>query len=185
METSHIKLAGIQSDLGILIGNPNAPVTLVEYINVRCPFCKQWFFDSKDLLANYRNTGKIKQLIKLYDKESPGLQMGNVMHRFIPTINSEDTLKVMELIYQTQDEWGNLAQVEQLEKIAAFAENTLQLTPQDVEEQQIAIIREAEKAGIQFVPTMIVNSHIFDQKIESDKLQHWLDEAYHQALSSR
>lgn len=184
MDTTHITLTGIQSDLGILIGNPDAPVTLVEYINVRCPFCKQWFFDSKDLLADYRNNGKVKQLIKLYDKESPGLQMGNVMHRFIPTINSEDTLKVLELIYQTQEEWGNLDQVEQLEKIATFAKNTLQLIPQDVEEQQIAIIKEAKKAGIQFVPTMVVNSHIFDQKIESSKLQDLLDEAYIHALSS-
>jgi len=42
------------------IGNPNAPVTIIEFSDLQCPFCKK-FYDStlKDLKTNYIDTGKV------------------------------------------------------------------------------------------------------------------------------
>jgi len=42
------------------IGNPNAPVTVIEFSDLQCPFCKK-FYDStlKDLKTNYIDTGKV------------------------------------------------------------------------------------------------------------------------------
>ena len=42
------------------IGDPNAPVTVIEFSDLQCPFCKK-FYDStlKDLKTNYIDTGKV------------------------------------------------------------------------------------------------------------------------------
>ena len=42
------------------IGNPNAPVTVIEFSDLQCPFCKKFYdLTLKDLKTNYIDTGKV------------------------------------------------------------------------------------------------------------------------------
>jgi protein-disulfide isomerase len=46
---------------GLTLGNPKAPVTMVEYIDLQCPFCQQ--FETQvmpDIIKKYVKTGKVK-----------------------------------------------------------------------------------------------------------------------------
>jgi protein-disulfide isomerase len=46
---------------GLTLGNPKAPVTMIEYIDLQCPFCQQ--FETQvmpDIIAKYVRTGKVK-----------------------------------------------------------------------------------------------------------------------------
>jgi protein-disulfide isomerase len=46
---------------GLTLGNPKAPVTMVEYIDLQCPFCQQ--FETQvmpDIIKTYVRTGKVK-----------------------------------------------------------------------------------------------------------------------------
>jgi len=46
-------------------GNPNAPVTVVEFSDFQCPFCLRFFDQTLPLIEeNYINTGKIKLVYK-------------------------------------------------------------------------------------------------------------------------
>jgi protein-disulfide isomerase len=46
---------------GHVIGNPNAKVTVVEFGDYQCPFCKDFYQNSERQIVNdYVNTGKIK-----------------------------------------------------------------------------------------------------------------------------
>ncbi len=46
-------------------GNPNAPVTVVEFSDFQCPFCSRFFTQTLPLLEeNYIDTGKIKLVYK-------------------------------------------------------------------------------------------------------------------------
>ena len=42
---------------------------MIEFINVRCPYCRKWFEESKELLAQSVKSGKVERIIKLFDKE--------------------------------------------------------------------------------------------------------------------
>lgn len=48
-----------------VLGNPNAPVTLIEYGDYQCPFCGQFFSQTQpQIVANYVNTGKVKMVFR-------------------------------------------------------------------------------------------------------------------------
>ena len=48
-----------------ILGNANAPVTLVEYGDYQCPFCTRYFQTIQPLIVtNYVNTGKVKMVFR-------------------------------------------------------------------------------------------------------------------------
>ncbi|MCL4353667.1 DsbA family protein [Patescibacteria group bacterium] len=50
-----------------IMGNKNAPVTVVEFADFQCPFCERWFKDVEpQLIKDYVNTGKIKFAYRNY-----------------------------------------------------------------------------------------------------------------------
>jgi protein-disulfide isomerase len=53
-------LAGIQQD-GINLGNPGAPVRLVEFADLQCPYCREYSLQTlPTLVQDYVRTGKVR-----------------------------------------------------------------------------------------------------------------------------
>ena len=47
------------------LGDPNAPITLVEFGDYQCHFCNVFFHNTEeDIFENYIQTGKVKMLFK-------------------------------------------------------------------------------------------------------------------------
>ena len=52
--------AGIEQQ-GVALGSPDAPVTLVEYADLQCPYCAQWSRETLPVLVDeYVATGKLR-----------------------------------------------------------------------------------------------------------------------------
>jgi len=48
-------------------GDPNAKVTVIEFADLRCPFCEQWFQNIEpNLIKDYVNPGKVKFYFRNY-----------------------------------------------------------------------------------------------------------------------
>jgi len=55
-----------------LLGNANAPVTLIEFGDYQCHFCNVFFHSTEDdILKNYVETGKVKMIFKDYNIIGP------------------------------------------------------------------------------------------------------------------
>ena len=117
MDISIIKAQETNAVTGIHIGDPSAK-PIVEFMNLRCPYCRQWFEESLPILGEAVAAGKLRRVIKLFDKEKESLQRGNVMHRFVSSTDPQATSAEITKIYQTQDEWGHLSLPEKLQEIA-------------------------------------------------------------------
>lgn len=58
-----VKVVQVTADDHIL-GNPNAPVKVVEYTDLECPFCKQFHATMKQIMAEYGPSGKVAWVIR-------------------------------------------------------------------------------------------------------------------------
>jgi hypothetical protein len=169
MDISVIKADQTNSDYGIHIGN-NKDKQMIEFINLRCPYSRDWFFASKDILNNAVEEGRLERIIKLTDKSKDSLQRGNVMHRFVTTDNPEQALADIEKIFNSQEDWAYLS----LPQVEDYAKNVLGLTEHNHKDYAKEIADEADKANIKFVPTIILDENIFDESIEPDLLKSYV-----------
>ncbi|MEI5993074.1 DsbA family protein [Candidatus Enterococcus mansonii] len=171
MDISIIDATKVTTKNGLMIGEDSAPVKIVEFMNVRCPYCKKWFEESFDLLNKYVEEGKVQRIIKLFDKEKESLQRGNVMHHHINYDLPKKALLDIKQMYATQDQWGHLS----LEDVAVFAEDNLQLAKKEDPAIVEAVIAEATAANIKFVPTIVIGDHIFDESVTTEELIRYIE----------
>src|SRR5262245_18505735 len=58
-------LRGIPQE-GLRLGNPKAPILLVEFADLQCPYCKQFAATSwPDIVQRYVRTGKVRMELRL------------------------------------------------------------------------------------------------------------------------
>ena len=59
------RFAGIPQS-GLTLGNPNAPVTFVEFADLKCPVCREYTLSGfPTLVDRYVRTGKVKMVLEL------------------------------------------------------------------------------------------------------------------------
>ncbi|MDN6639760.1 MAG: DsbA family protein [Tetragenococcus sp.] len=171
MDISVIKSEKTNTQDGIHIGD-EADKTIIEFINLRCPFCKQWFNESKGTLEQAVADGKVNRVIKLLDRPKESLQRGNVMHRFVTDDDPKQALADITRIYDSQEEWGDLS----LQEVADYARNELGLTEHHHLDTAETIVEESRQANITLVPTIILGDYIFDENIDQETLTNYINE---------
>ncbi|MFA6601964.1 MAG: thioredoxin domain-containing protein [Candidatus Paceibacterota bacterium] len=73
-----VNLEPVTSDDHIL-GNPNAPLKIVEYSDPSCPFCKTFNTTMVDIMNSYGPGGKVAWVYRSYPLDTPDAD-GNVLH---------------------------------------------------------------------------------------------------------
>ena len=172
MDTSKIKANEIGTTYGLKIGDSNAPVKVVEFINLSCPFCKKWHDNSKNLLAKYVEEGKVQHIIKHYNKETPHLTKGNIIHRYLDYSNPKADLEEIDYFFEKQNEWSVL---ETQDEIVDYIKEKRNLTLQSNKKEIEGIVEEAVRANVELVPTVFIENEIFDEHITLDELQQLIE----------
>ncbi|MFD1317413.1 thioredoxin domain-containing protein [Loigolactobacillus zhaoyuanensis] len=155
------------SQQGLVIGNINAPITSIEFINLRCPYSKAWFELAASILEPAVAAGRVKRIFKLFDKPKESLLKGNLAQHHLPYDQPEQAYAAIKFLFAHQNEWGeNLTDTE----IDAYIEHQLGLPTQPNQTMIDLVLNEAKTANVQFVPTIIIGDTIFDEKITKPEL---------------
>ena len=87
-----------------IIGNDDAPITIIEYASMSCSHCADFHINTlPKLIENYVDTGKIKIIFRDFPFNYPAL-LGSMMVRCIPeNVRYEYT----QALYQLQSKWVN------------------------------------------------------------------------------
>jgi protein-disulfide isomerase len=92
-----------------IIGNPNAPVTIIEFSDFQCPFCKRFHDDTFPLIqTNYIDTDKVNFVYRDFPIQSTH---PNALPAALAAECADDQKKFWsyhDKIFQNQGEWKNL-----------------------------------------------------------------------------
>ena len=86
---------------GFTLGDPKAPVTMVEYIDLQCPICQR--FETQvmpDIIKNYVRTGKVKVEVRVLDFIGADSSRGR--KAMIATASQNKAFNFAELLYYNQ-----------------------------------------------------------------------------------
>ncbi len=158
------------------LGDPKAPVTVVEYAAPTCPHCAHWNEDVfPKFKANYIDTGKVHYVFRVFAL-SPADVAVEAMARCLP---KDSYFQFIDMMFRNQSKWDpdgyQIANIHDalvdMGRIAGMgAEKVNSCIGNQSELDKIAAIgQHAEKAyGINGTPSFIVNG-----QMASDKMVTW------------
>ena len=167
------------------LGDPNAPVTIVEYSDFQCPFCKRHSLQTmSDITREYIDTGRVYYVFKdlPLDQIHPLARDAAAAARCVGIQDSEKYLAMHDLLFSQQESWGVVADLD--ETLVGYAssldiDTEAFITCYEGEEVRAAIeenVQEAANIGIGGTPFFFVNGFpvingaqpldVFDQVIE-------------------
>ena len=150
--------------LEMSMGNPDAPVTVIEYASFTCPHCRSFHEGPfKELKANYIDTGRIHFIYREVYFDRFGLWAGMLARCAGP----DRYFGMTEMIYATQQEWignGDPATIaENLRKMGRTAGLTDEqvdacLQDADMAQAMVAVYQQNAAAdGIESTPSFVIN----------------------------
>ncbi|KIC49912.1 DsbA family protein [Tateyamaria sp. ANG-S1] len=168
------------------LGNPDAPVTVIEYASYTCPHCATFHSGPfKQLKADYIDTGKVNFIYREVYFDRFGL-WASAIARCAGT--PESFFGITEMLYAGQSEWaraggGDPAQIaDELRKIGRLAGldgSTLEacLTDADNLRKLVAWYQQnAAEDGINSTPTFVINGTTYNNMSYAD-MSGLIDEA--------
>jgi len=103
-------------------GNPNAPVTVVEFSDFQCPFCSRFFTQTLPVLEeNYIKTGKIKLVYKDFPLDT---LHPNARPAHIAAECADEQGKFWDyhdVLFENQSQWNRLSSADLSSQLTQYA----------------------------------------------------------------
>ena len=123
LPTEQSKLAmKISADNDPVIGNPDAPITIIEFSDFQCPFCARFYTQTLPLIyEEYIDQGKVKLVFRDFPIQSihPNAVPAAVASE---CANEQGKFKEMhDILFDNQNEWNNQETVDALSLFSQYA----------------------------------------------------------------
>ncbi|MCF3936057.1 DsbA family protein [Acuticoccus sp. M5D2P5] len=110
----------------VVLGDPNAPVTIVEYASMTCPHCANFHKTTfQELKKEYIDTGKVKFVLR----EFPFDPLAAAVF-MIARCSDDKYYDVVDLFFETQGEWavreGALAKIRGLARQTGMTDSAFE-----------------------------------------------------------
>lgn len=153
--------ATVHAEHGRVMGDPDAPVTIVEFASLTCPHCRQFHEQTlPKLKENWIEPGKAKLVYRHYPLDRPALRGAMVANCF----EGDRFFAVLGMMFENQGQWARAeSPTKALGRIAAAAGmdgETFESCANDgqmadaIVEQQLQARREI---GVESTPTFLVD----------------------------
>jgi protein-disulfide isomerase len=143
-----------------VLGEENAPVTIVEYASMTCPHCAH--FDETtfpELKKKYIDTGKVRYMLREFPFD-PRAEAGFMLAR----CSKDNYYPMVHVLFEQQGEWAAVENAKEallrIAKLAGFTQESFEacLTDQKLLDDIRSVRMRGEKEfGVDATPTFFIN----------------------------
>lgn len=145
----------------IILGDPNAPIEIIEYSSMTCPHCAAFHINTlPELKAQYLDTGRAK----LVFREFPLDRVALIVSVIARCMGEERFFDFIDVMFRTQDQWSHAEDpIGEIKKIVRMGGQDPDLIDACLEDQAlidgVLAVRQAgdEQYDINSTPTFIVD----------------------------
>ena len=162
----------------MVMGDPNAPITFIEYSSLSCPHCAKHHADVlPEIKKAYIDTGKVKLVVRDFPLNRPAVEAALLAHCVSPMAYWGMT----EQLFATQAQWVNENSTPTLAVMAAAAGINGQdfdtcLNDKAQKDKLVASIEQASSVfKINSTPTFVVNGIVVQGERTFEKFSEIFD----------
>lgn len=147
-----------------LLGNPNAPITMIEFTDFECPLCQKFFQESYPVIKEkYIQTGQVKYLVRHFPLNiHPEAEAAALASEC--ALDQGKFPEMHDALFDTQESWaGNPQHLAHFKKLAGDLHLNQSQFDQCLDNQtHLEKIRQEAKQGgelnIEGTPTFFINN---------------------------
>jgi len=153
----------IQPDDHVL-GDPNAPITIIEYASLDCPHCAHF---NTMVLPEIEKKWIALGKVKLVYRDFPLDQVAVKAAELAECAGKDRYFAVIDMIFKNQATWGAasdpIAELSKSMRIAGLGENEVKacLANDKVADGVIAKYKGGEALGVNSTPTLFINGQLY------------------------
>lgn len=163
----------------VVQGDPNAPITIVEYASMTCDHCAAFHNTTYPVIKkDYIDTGKAKLIIREFPFD-PRAMAAFMLARCAPNGNREAMISVL---FQKGEEWSHSENASEqllaISKLAGFTETSFKACLAD-KDLQDKIVKTKERGqfqmGVDSTPTFFINGKKYRGALKPEQMSAVLD----------
>ena len=147
-----------------VLGDPNAPITLIEYASLTCPHCAHFSVAVlPELKKKWIDTGKVKLIYRDFPLDQTALKAAQLAE----CAGKDKYFGVIDMTFETQPKWATasdpIAELSKSLRIAGMGEAEVKacLANDAVANALVADYRGGEALGVNSTPTLFINGQEF------------------------
>ena len=163
----------------LALGDPDAPVTVIEYFSFTCPHCR-WFHMNifNRLKPDYVDTGKVRYVARDFPLNAPALEAAVLAHCAGPG----RYFAFVDVLFETFDDWASsrdytdkLAQISELGGVSRERFDAC-LADKELENSIFQSIASGQaEYEVSGTPTLIVNGERYEGKMSFEAFARHID----------
>lgn len=161
-----------------IIGNADAPITIVEYASMTCGHCASFHRNTLPTIkTNYIDTGKARLVMREFPFD-PRAEAGFMLARCA----DDKYFAMIDVLFQQQQTWAGVENAReallQISRLAGFSQESFEacLTNQELlEDVREVRNRGANDFGVDSTPTFFINGNKYSGALTVDEMSAILD----------
>ncbi len=145
------------------IGDPAAPVTMIEYASLTCPHCASFHNDTyKAFKERYIDSGKVRLIYRDFPLDGVALRAAMMARCTI----GQRYFGLLQVLYQSQNKWARakdpVAELAKIGRLAGIDQATFDacMTSEDLINGILKVRQKAAADGVRSTPTFVIGEKI-------------------------
>lgn len=156
-----------------VLGNPNAPITVIEYASLTCSHCAHFHMQIlPEIKKKWIDTGKVKLVYRDFPLDQVAVRAAQIAE----CAGKDKYFGVLDIIFRGQPQWATasdpLAEIAKPLRIAGMGENEIKacLANDAMSNAVLNDYKSGEALGVNSTPTLFINGQLYRGSRSVDEL---------------